>query len=813
MLELTKRASDLASQTRIEPQLILQIEGIDLLLGAVPVTVSLKYGSEGAKYGGTGLVYGGVIESPNSRDWIDIEGGGGGSTTKQITQQLLQEQGGTSSVSNLQVKLINKDNALSDVFVPGVNIPDILGARAKVWLAFQGSAFPEDAIKIFDAIIGDSSYGAGFINLTVSSAEELKRQDIFTKLDTELTAAIDDVVTTIPVITTSGFIETADAITSYIRVEDELMEVITVNPTSFIVTRGAQGTNAIAHDDETEAGSFYVYLARPLEGALKLMISGGDEFYKTLNPNSIGLVDNEPVANSIFFESSDLNRDYGIVSGDLVSVSGAANAENNFTDRTIIEVFTTESKRSYIVVDGAPLVTEGDGSACNFKSKYNVLNDGLAMNPVNVDIKEHERLIDVYSTSFPEYQVYMKDTVEAKKFIDKEMYYSGNCFSIPRKGRASVGFTSPPLNIANTPKIDETNILNIDKIRIKRSVQKSFYNSIVHRYTQQLLDDKFLSTQITASADSVARIKNIKNRPLNIESTGLRNTPETLVIIDRMQNRLIERYKFGAKSIKGIKVLYSVGFNLEVGDIVAFGGPDTKIIDPDTGQFIDTKLMEITNKSLAYIGGSVTIDLLDTGFQIDARFGTVSGSSLIDSTATTTAIPLKRSFTTSIARDETFKWVDFVGSKIRVVDEDFTFNEETTIVEISATLPDTLIVSPALSVAPSEDYIVEIALLDDSSADAMLTAKNTHCFLNPTVDVASGASDLIFDVTDASDLLEGQTIKVHNDDFSNDSDDVLIDDITGTTITVSKSLGFTPAIGDFVELIGFLDGTEPYRIV
>ena len=209
----------------------------------------------------------------------------------------------------------------------------------------------------------------------------------------------------------------------------------------------------------------------------------------------------------------------------------------------------------------------------------------------------------------------------------------------------------------------------------------------------------------------------------------------------------------------------------------------------------------------------MTVDLLNTNFGLDANYGVVGPSSKIASGATTTALPLKQSYGTTEFQNETFKWVQLVGLKVKVHSEDFTFDEDSVIQEISQTLPNTLVLSTALSSPPSEDYIIELADFDETSLESQDAAKKTHAYINPSVDITSGTSGTVFDVASTARLALDQTIKVHNADFTNDSDDTTIIDITGTTITVADDLGFTPSSGDKVELIGFLDGTSPYRII
>ena len=175
--------------------------------------------------------------------------------------------------------------------------------------------------------------------------------------------------------------------------------------------------------------------------------------------------------------------------------------------------------------------------------------------------------------------------------------------------------------------------------------------------------------------------------------------------------------------------------------------------------------------------------------------------------------PLKKSFGTGEFTNETSKWAELIDLSILIHDEDYNSTQTTTIVDISSTKPDTLIVSPALSVPPSEDDIIDLINYDETDIESQDIAKATYTYIGASPDVDSGTSNFIFDVVDASDMFIGSQISVHSDDFTNESPQTTILDITGTTITVEDDLGFTPSSGEIVELIGFGDGGNAYRFI
>ena len=86
-----------------------------------------------------------------------------------------------------------------------------------------------------------------------------------------------------------------------------------------------------------------------------------------------------------------------------------------------------------------------------------------------------------------------------------------------------------------------------------------------------------------------------------------------------------------------------------------------------------------------------------------------------------------------------------------------------------------------------------------------------HTFISPSTPITTGTSDTVFDM-DVTNLFEGGTIIVRRSDFT-ESPEVKIIDISGTTVTVGTSLGFTPDNTDRVESGFPSDSSQFYRFV
>jgi hypothetical protein len=298
----------------------------------------------------------------------------------------------------------------------------------------------------------------------------------------------------------------------------------------------------------------------------------------------------------------------------------------------------------------------------------------------------------------------------------------------------------------------------------------------------------------------------------------MRNNVATESIIELASRRILDRYQFGAEHI-AVKTLFKVGFTLEIGDIVVFGSPALKLPDIKVGDTdFQPRLMEVTNKKTNLSTGETEVELTDTSFDIDSRYCTISPSSNLDSGSTTASLKIKTSYY-NLYRDsgseaETNKWSTYVGHDLRVHSADFTYNETCTLLSIDRSSPNTLTVS-ALTSPPLVDYIIDLAPYAGGIKENQIV-KQLHGYFTPQVAVASGVSSTSFTVGagDISKFFVGGYVRVHTYDYTSDSGDTKIVDITSNTITVRDDLGFTPNNTMYIDLIGFNeDDGLPYRYI
>ena len=825
-LELSVTADRLLKQTNIEQNIILEIDGIPCIFGAVKSTKFWQVGND-ITIGQPGLIIGGLIDDENSKPWVSLKG-----TTSNISQQLEPDKGGSGSISRFQVELVDVGQGVTKLFQPGVNVSDILSREANIYVSFQGGAFPEDAIKIFNGIVTSQEANQGVWRIGIDHPEFLKRQDIFTQITDELDGAITSGATSLILNNADGLLLPQDVVRTAVLIDEEVIEYTGIDFGTNTLTgliRGSFDTLANAHDDEAEISSFYILEGKPLDLSLKIMLSrkaGSNAYASDIESTRFVQVDaltNTP--DGIFFPSFRIQEELNITVGDLVTVTGAAQAANNVTEVPITG-FQAISTGTVIIVGGSGLVSEIDSNAVtSFRSQYDVLPDGAGCNmkPSQVDIQQHLDLARLFASGQPDYLFYLKETISPKDFLSDEIYFPAGYYRVDRKGRASIATTIPPLVLSELPEFNQDAIKNAATIKMKRQISKNFYNSVVYRYNPDSLDDKFKSGQVFLSQRSVNRI-DTGTKTLTIESQGLRGDDVTSNFIRTQARRFSDRYQFAAESVD-VEVKFKDGFKSEIADIILFGSPELQIADTERGTRNYTPtLYEIINKSMNLKTGDIKFKLLNTGFGVDGRFGVISPSSFIGSGSTTTQIVVKRSFATGEFEIEREKWTNFIGEEIEIRTADFAFIEKVTLKEFDPTNSSRVIVDPPLSIAPTEDMMMDLPEYPDN-ADASVNSKmkTIHCFFDPRVTITASVDNLTFEVGagDIDKFFVNSFVRVHSEDFSDDSvvniddDDAVVTvvDTVLNRVTVDRDLTFTPVGGDFVDLIGFKDLGLPYRLI
>jgi hypothetical protein len=809
-MQLSVTAQALINEIGINPQIILEIEGLDLIFGALPILKTARWDDESpdAIWDG-GATWDGKFEDIRSRDWISLN-----ETTTNITQQIAPDKGSTSSISTVNICIIDVNNEVSKA-IAFDSISDILGRKATFSIGFAQGAHPEDSNPIFRGVVVDFYSEAGKIMISLASPEVFKRQLFLEKFQTETTASLTNSQTIIPVASTAGIYPAQDALNSFIRIDDEIMKIVSIDSdTQVTVIRAQLNTLANPHDDEASVDTFYTLTGKPLDLALKVMLSSeGNAYFNSLDvPKSIEFVSlTEQIQNALIFDYYDIKEKTGLTIGDSIQLDSTLN-----TGTYTIDFFgSLPSGGSYIVLnESLNLEVEYTGTF-KYKSKYNTLSTGLEMLTSEVDVDQFE-LIDLqYGNNFVNYEIYIKDSIDnAKDFIDSQIFFPQGLYSIPRKARSSVKFVAPPFSSDIVPYIGIDNVLNASKIKQRRSVHKYHYNTFVYRYNVDSIEDKYLTGKVIISADSIERIP-VGKKQLRIESDGLRNTPDTSNMIDNVGQRQLDRYQYAPVYYDDIEVNYKTGYALEVGDVVPFGGTDLKISDLQTGsQGTKFELFEIINKSLNVKNGNIKLSLVSTAFDIASRYAVVALSSVLGEGSTVNRIKIERFLDTEEYFQESDKWLDYEGQIVAVRSPDYTYYHEVEFKGVDPSDNGFLLLEENLPTPPLAGYIIEPAdYADQATVNDRFKIEFAH--FNAEAVITNAISQTVLQVNDASKLVVGSFVVVNSKDYTRDSfgKKLKIDSIVGNQVTLNTSIGFLPLVGDLVNNSNYQDNGTPYVFI
>jgi len=801
--QLTAKTRSILNQIQKNPSIVLNIEGLDLFYSSSVVFKRIAW-DDGFLWD-NGLFWDSSAPSDEFLSYIDLS-----KSTKVIGQQIYPDKDGSSSISTMQISIIDKDGSVSRALALNT-ITEILGKKTEVSLGFLGANYPSDFMPLMNGFIVDYYYSAGTVNINISHSDALRKQSVLTGSSTKLNGALNISDLVFNVDDASELVLPTTEMNSYLVIGDEIMQVASVSGNQITLSqRSVLSSVGSAHDDEAEVKFSYLLTGSPLDLAQKIMQSStGNEFYtsdyKVVSTNFVS--DTLDISRAVVVSDANIERSSGLISGDLIEI-------DTYGVLTVNSFGILDSGLSYIVVE--EFIADGEDLDLNlkFKSQYNVLNFGLGMLPFEVDNAEFENVKTNFSPNFTEMEFYIDDGIDnARDFLNKELAFVAGCYFIPKNARTSIKFLSPPLSDQQLPTLNETNVLNLIDLRPTRSINKFYYNDVLYSYNKSFLDGEFKAFNEYIDADSLSRF-NVGKKQLVIESNGLRNNTATVQTINRLASRFLDRYNQAAIYIKGVKLPFKTGFNLQIGDVILFGGQGVLLADYDTGiRQLPLEKYEIINQQID-LSGTVTIDILSTGFLLEGTFARFSPSSYVSS-ATTTSIIIKPFNTASGYITERDKWASLVGVKIRVRSEDFSYDEITTLTGLDAQNANTIIVD-ALPTAPLEDYIIELANYDlqDNYGVNEVTDKMklTFSFTMPQVLVTTVTSSTIFEVSDVSQLKVGDKIAVHAPDFSTDNISTTILDITGSELTVDD-IGFTPSTDDIVEFLTNEDGFDGYLLL
>lgn len=660
---------------------------------------------------------------------------GSSSTTTKIDLKIDPDLGLGDSITSMKIAFVDdRKNTILSYFQAN----EFLGKKVRVKMVpdVVGVLFPQDYITIFRGIVDEVIYESGTYQFSLSHPDQKKRQVIFVEHKAELTEDLDNSETTISVDNAAGFYlpitgpsgSEDSTFAKYIRIEDEVISFtgITGNDLTGCV-RGALGTSAVSHDNETEVSSFYTLTGNCMDLALKIMLSGWNgPFVENVDVTNISATD------TLYFENKNLVDEFGLTAGDYITTTGASNGANNVTLKAISSVVYDETANSttLTILDVTFVEEEGTAAVVDFRSRYDTLPSGLKMSPDEVDVEEHEYLKGLFLTSAG-YEFYLKGTIEnGKDFLNSEIYQPIACYSVPKNTRASVGYTVPPLPDETLKTLNTSNVKEPQKIKHMRQIGRNFYNAILYKYNEDVRETEFNSGYFLTSAESVARIP-IGNKTFTIESKGLRAEN----IVTSAAERRLFRYKFAASQIQNLKTTFGEGFQIDIGDNIYIDSASLMIPDINSGATnFGTRLFQVIQKSLDIKTGDVTLVVLDTNFSGDARYGYISPASEISAVTSDKTFTIQTSFGATEA--EYLKWSRFSGAVVQVRNDDFSVTA-TGVLDTIGTDNVIRLVND-LAVTPSAGMFMEFADYD-AQTSANVKLLYTH-ITNGSADFGDGGS-------------------------------------------------------------------------
>ena len=730
--ELTDSADAASKQIDVKPNIVLKIDGVDELYGAVEILHFIRYGEDDISYGDLGLVYGGSVALEGQSSYISF----GSGTSTEIRQTLQVDKGKAESISNLTIGLIDKNQEITNLITPGQVIPDINGRRVKVYFGFGKTSFPDDYIIIFRGVVQSTESLPGVIKLNLSHPDQKKRSTIFNPGTTELTGSLSSGATVTDVTSTSDFLAkiagpdgaTIDAdFRTYVRINDEIMQFETKSGTQFqSLTRGELGTTAAAHAIGDDVQSFYRIggvNSNGIDLALKLMLSGENTYqFTAISPtNFVRTSLSETVANTIFFKSVNVESEYNIAVGDFIETTGASNGANNISPSATIKItgVTTTGDGSYITLGGVSFVEEVDTTALlKIRSQFDVFPEGLLMKADEVDIQEH---LDIKNSFLPDFELdfYLTKEITGKDFLSDQIYNPMSCMSLPRKSQASMGIHQPPLPTEELVILDLNNVISPKAVKLQRSTTKNITNTVLYKHDElALFPEEFSKNTLSLDATAIDQL-GVGRKSLVLEAKGMRASLGATTQATAAASRRLRKYSKGAEFLSGIQLHFRDGFKLEVGDKVLLDFSALQLSDIQTGaRGGESRVMQIDNKRLNLKNGKVVLDLVDTNFDKSNRFGVVSPSSKIKSASSTTTWVIEESYYSRYGVNEFKKWDKYIGAQIRVTSSDFTTRDDNaTILSISGNE----IVTTGLSFTPQVGDIMNYSKYSNQVLDNVRT--------------------------------------------------------------------------------------------
>ena len=320
-----------------------------------------------------------------------------------------------------------------------------------------------------------------------------------------------------------------------------------------------------------------------------------------------------------------------------------------------------------VTVQGNPInillaILTSTGAGTNGDYDWYDSSNGLGLTSDYINVSAIESVRDDWFPGDSHYmRFYIDKRVVAKDFIEKEICKPLNLYPvIDGQGRFSIKPFKPPLAaLDEVQSFDEDNIIGIPKWSANL---ESVINEIEIYYDHNSSSDEFDSEIYYVDSDSVNN-RGPGKKAIEIKTKGLKTSNGTASIAGRgadilaiRKNRIFGRWATPPVSLK-IKTFFTQWLS-EAGDIVPITHPLLPDVEAGT-RGLDEARMEIVNRSVDWKRGSVSIDLLNTGFA-RSIYGVVSPTMTITSATASTCF--------NVSTADANKYIHYTSPEVSIHD-------------------------------------------------------------------------------------------------------------------------------------------------
>lgn len=298
------------------------------------------------------------------------------------------------------------------------------------------------------------------------------------------------------------------------------------------------------------------------------------------------------------------------------------------------------------------------------------------------------------------------------------------------------------------------------------------------------------------SVDSDSALLYRKNLvPLIIESSGLRTNAQNLIFIEKKSKVTLDRYKSGALWFDAY-ITIEHGLQYDIGDVVLFDGSDIYFPSFDSTDYtLGAAFYQIVNREVRSDG--VRLTLVATQYRLDVRYTTFAPSSRIQS-ATGNEVIVLPSY--DFAGFESEKWIPYIGSTLKIVNNDYTFGHSAVLVEVES--PNSLFFQATLPAIPSGCYLIPDDYQGNEAFNRKIKIAHAAFSKKSIIQSVIGPDEFTVTSGDGAFFYEGLKLIIHDASWVS-AEEATVLSVTGDQIKLTAHVTIPLSSGLLVDLRGF----------